>query len=203
MNVATIEMPRAEAIQKLRSYRRALHRRADEEYQAAMLGYEKLAEGHALVGVGQAIRSAPTDEKGRPKLAIARADRRQVRLSVVGHSHRISFDASSRNTGEWLVRERYPTLIREFSTPWQTKSELGYSLVPMVPPAARKESGYRPLSKFFVLWEVEQWADQRILAEPDRDPYLLEHVGGDLYAVLAEWDLTDLERAVMAGRSQT
>jgi hypothetical protein len=35
---------------------------------------------------------------------------------------------------------------------------------------------------------------------PDRDPYLLRHVGGALYAVLAAWDLTDLERAIMSAR---
>lgn len=30
--------------------------------------------------------------------------------------------------------------------------------------------------------------------------YLLRHIAGDLYAVLAQWDLTELERAVMAER---
>jgi hypothetical protein len=47
---------------------------------------------------------------------------------------------------------------------------------------------------------VEQWADTRIGARPDRDPYLLRHLHGDAYAVLAEWDLTPLEQLVMTGR---
>lgn len=32
------------------------------------------------------------------------------------------------------------------------------------------------------------------------DPALLKHIGGDLYAVLATWDLTELERSVLGGR---
>lgn len=35
---------------------------------------------------------------------------------------------------------------------------------------------------------------------PPTDPLLLRHLHGDLYAVLAAWDLTPLERAVLAGR---
>lgn len=74
----------------------------------------------------------------------------------------------------------------------------GYALVPIVPPTVRK--GHADLSRYFTLWEVEQWADQRIRAAADRDPYLLQRLGGDLYAVVGEWDLTELERAVMGSR---
>jgi hypothetical protein len=74
----------------------------------------------------------------------------------------------------------------------------GYALVPMVPPTVKT---HHALQKLHVLWEVEQWADQRIRAEADRDPYLLRFVGGDLWVVLGEWELTEVERSVMAGRA--
>ncbi len=51
-----------------------------------------------------------------------------------------------------------------------------------------------------ILWEVKRWSSQRITAEPDRDPLLLRQIGGDLYAIMAQWDLTELERLVMRGR---
>lgn len=35
-----------------------------------------------------------------------------------------------------------------------------------------------------------------------KDPYLLRPIHGDLCAVVAAWDLTELERSVMAGRAQ-
>jgi hypothetical protein len=37
---------------------------------------------------------------------------------------------------------------------------------------------------------------------PPEDPALLKHIGGDLYAVLAVWNLTELERAVLSGRGR-
>jgi len=57
----------------------------------------------------------------------------------------------------------------------------------------------RPKTKlegFHTLWEVETWT-----LEPPRDPVLLRRLGGDLYVVLAVWDLTDLERAVLGARA--
>jgi hypothetical protein len=31
------------------------------------------------------------------------------------------------------------------------------------------------------------------------DPILLRPIGGDLYAVVAQWDLTEIERTIIAG----
>lgn len=89
---------------------------------------------------------------------------------------------------------------KENQVVWSGRDGLeGYALIPMVPLDVRPATGR--LADMFVLWEVEQWADRRIGAKPDIDPYLLKHVGGSLYAVLAEWDLTPLERAIMKGRA--
>ena len=44
-----------------------------------------------------------------------------------------------------------------------------------------------------ILWEAE-WETV------PRDPLLLRHLAGGLYAVMASWDLTPLERAVLKGR---
>ena len=48
---------------------------------------------------------------------------------------------------------------------------------------------------FHILWEVEQWDPT-----PPVDPALVRHIRGDLWAVIAMWDLTELERAVLAAR---
>jgi hypothetical protein len=50
-----------------------------------------------------------------------------------------------------------------------------------------------------VLWE----ADWKVHPVPPGDPALLKHIGGDLYAVVAVWDLTPLEQAVLAARADT
>ncbi|MGH3300400.1 MAG: hypothetical protein ACRDOK_01755 [Streptosporangiaceae bacterium] len=38
------------------------------------------------------------------------------------------------------------------------------------------------------------------LQVPPRDPALLRWIRGDLWAVVAQWDLTELERAVLSSR---
>lgn len=69
---------------------------------------------------------------------------------------------------------------------------------PPIPPM------YRPLVKpgILLLWEVEGWrAEEKHVPPPAPiDPALLERVGGPdsfLYKVIAEWDLTEIERRCM------
>lgn len=70
-------------------------------------------------------------------------------------------------------------------------------MVPIVPADVR-ETVTGPLRDYHILWEVEQWHDQPLVTPPT-DPYLIRHIGGSLWSVEAEWDLTDLEKAVIAG----
>jgi hypothetical protein len=201
MNVETITMDPNEARERLKAYRTSLHRSADAEYEAAAAGYQALAEGTPIIQYERALRDAPRDEKGRPMLAIARADRRQVRVNrpFSWGVPRAEFDCTAgfdRSVTEGsLLRITVPTeQHRDLRT--------GFALVPMVPPHALSAAGGRSkLSEHLILWEVEEWSDTPIGAVPDRDPYLLRPIHGDLCAVVAEWDLTDLERAVMADRA--
>jgi hypothetical protein len=69
----------------------------------------------------------------------------------------------------------------------------GAAMVPMVPADVYPSRGL-DLSKHFVLWEVEDWD-----AAPPVDPMLLKPIGGNLYAVIAQWNLTEIERVIIAG----
>ena len=204
MDVETITMEPNVARETLREYRTAIHKKADAEYQSVIDGLEHLADNHALISLPSVISGAPRDDKLRPMLAIGRADRRQVHFQWRNSRSHCTFDTSSSFTlnppslvvdvdmGEELL---LPKDEGGF-TRWTTE---GFTLVPLVPPAAKKSHA---LNKCWVLWEVEAWADKRIGAQPDRDPLLVQPLGGDLWAVIGEWDLTDLERAVMAGRAR-
>jgi hypothetical protein len=61
--------------------------------------------------------------------------------------------------------------------------------VPLIPPHLRPADAYR---NYFILWEVKVW--QRVAPV---DPLLLTHVTGHVFAVVAQWDLTPIERLVM------
>jgi hypothetical protein len=200
MNVAQMTMPKAAAKRKLQAVRKQLHRRADAEYQALESAYQAAAAGRPLISLSDAFATAPRDEKGRPRLAIARADRVQVHLRT--SNERCDFRAIARGGSFWDGRSmRNPQYNVGVAVPGMLSSVPdGYALVPIVPPDVRRSHS---LETHFILWEVEQWSPTQIGARPDRDPYLLKHLGGDLYAVIAEWDLTDIERAVMAGRARS
>lgn len=200
MDVSTIQMDPAEAERRLKEYRRHKHHAADDEFQRAAVAYEQLAKGTPLLILSEAINAAPRDHKGRPRLAIARADRKQVMLEWDGQRGAVfntSDNASRRQLQHWpelALRVQLETGVPDGSSLWSCR---GYALVPMVPPAVL---GNRALKAHFILWEVEAWAEQRIGAKPDIDPYLLRRVAEDLYAVVGEWDLTDVERAIMRSR---
>lgn len=63
--------------------------------------------------------------------------------------------------------------------------------MPTIPPKLRPKRGQ--LGLYHLLFEAEWGLDP----DPPVDPALVRHLGGDLYAVLAVWDLTDVERAVL------
>lgn len=70
-------------------------------------------------------------------------------------------------------------------------------MIPLVPADVR-DSVSGKLKDDHILWEAEEWHD-RPLVTPPTDPYLFRHIGGSLWVVEAEWDLTEPEKAVIAG----
>lgn len=197
MHTPLITEDAARARDQLAAYNRQLQRRDDPEYQAIAAGYAELAAGRPLLNLRECFATVPLDSRGRPRLAIARADRRTVTLFLMHGRNRAFFDTRKNNlTSRTLMIEvEVPTLTEH--RPW-----CSYALVPMIPAAVRAEipRGTKDAS-CHILWEVEEWSDTPLGQQADRDPYLLRHLGGDLYIVLAEWDLSMLERAVMARRA--
>jgi len=64
--------------------------------------------------------------------------------------------------------------------------------VPIIPGYLRPKRG---LQNYHILWEAE-WSRGVPV-----DPYLLRRIGqGDLWLVVAAWELTEVERAAMSTR---
>lgn len=208
MELATIEMPADEAQRLFEEYRDAVHQRHDEEDEAIMRGYKALAKGQQVINLPQALRQGGVTSisvGGRfrdavtdvtvPRLAVARANRTTVWTYGIDDTGRCTmqtkrdphvnnnFDVFRLHAGSFDPGQRDPDA-------WQ--SPRIRAVVPNVPPRLRPRAG---LHNFHVLFEAE-WG---LEPEPPYDPALLRHIGGDLYAVLAVWDLTEIERAVLAG----
>jgi hypothetical protein len=198
MDVATITLPADEARAKFEEYRSALAgREPTEEDRGVMLGYRALARGRALLSLDDVFRACPLDGRGRPRLAVGRAHWRWCHLEARsisdargGWVRRWAFAQNPRHLwgngrmGVVAVPLSAVSQVRPTEARWR-------AVTPLIPPNLRPpEAGLR---NYHVLWEAE-WE-----AAP-ADPMLLRHLHGGLYAVLACWDLTSLERAVLAGR---
>jgi hypothetical protein len=196
MDVATIDIGQEKAKEYLASYKEAVRTRRHEERLAEdemmVQAFKAAAKGQQLIHLVDTIRNGGVDDNGLPNLAICRAHRDFVYIE------------RDRWGGVTFAEEPHPSGRARFSVrrlPSGTLPEgnwIGYhdrwrAMVPNVPPHLRPRFQFH---NYHVLWEAE-WARA---PQPPRDPYLLKHVGGDLYAVLAAWDLTEVERAVLAHR---
>jgi hypothetical protein len=173
------------------------------EYETALKGFEALAKGTKLIDLDDVMANCPLDHKARPKIAIARHDRKQVKFEWGWFTSKArfhtDFDREHDPRESLIVRVNMSREHSQVNPQGQRLQKVeGYALVPMIPLDVRPKTGIP--ENAYILWEVEQWSDHRLDVAPDIDPYLLKHITGTLYAVIAEWELTDLERSIMRGR---
>lgn len=189
----SMELEAARAAMK--EYRDAVRARHNAEDAAILRGYREMVRGRKLIDVAEVMKLAGLDELGRPRLAICRADSQWCWFE---------HQAGGRFASEEWVWERATTRFVQLPrgtfgedpkmrdargrTAWKVRA-----LLPSIPPRLRPQNA---LKNYHILWEAE-WETV------PRDPLLLKHLHGYLYAVLAHWDLTPLEQAVLKGRLTT
>lgn len=196
---AAVDIDPAVARRKVAEYVRAVRDRHHQEDVAILRGYRELAKGHRVVDLPSVIRNGGVfDDTGLPRLAVATADHEFVHVTQQSDGA-VAFHPDF-PAGVYLhnrVKDVYRCpagTLPEREVSWRLHRGDMRAMVPHVPPALRP---VHKLSGYAVLFEVEQWARA---PRPPGDPALLKHIGGDLYAVLATWDLTKLEQSVLMGR---
>jgi len=173
-----------------RSYKKHLHYSTPIDREV-MSAYQKLAQGKLVIKALESITTAGTDDKGMPKLAIARADASICYLTRYGDG------AATMATSPLAQRRRSNTTpTMRFDFPAKTFPSVGWknaeAMVPQPPLHLRPK---RAMQNYHVLFEAE-WTKA-----PPSDPFLLRRLGaGDLWVVLAMWDLTDVEKAALSSR---
>lgn len=220
MNIDTVQMdPRiarihySDYMKKCRQHR--LAREQQRKQRAAELGKEMrriqvqksrmeledrelLKAYRALLKAGTRLINLPTvilaggltEKEKLPRLACVRADSKTCYFNA--SYPRFEAEGSACAWREMRVElPRWPTDITD--TEWRKRNQYpltARALVPQVPPHLRPDN----LKDYFILWEAE-W--QRIAPV---DPILLSRVNDHMYAIVAQWDLTDLERRVLENR---
>lgn len=202
---ATIAIDKTVARKAFLEYRGAVRARHSAEDEQLMRAYRELAKGTQLVKLPDVVRAGgtttlTTHSRGGsadvtlPRLAVTRAHRTACWTAGIDQEGNVLLQGERElhhsNRRDRITVRGFEPGTRDDSGWWRPRI---LAQAPIIPPP------FRPAAKldgYHLLWEAE-WALSPV---PPVDPALLKHVGGDLYAVVAVWDLTDVERAVLAGR---
>lgn len=191
MQTYKIDIDKFTARQLYRNYRAhaSYAEPVDDEIRRA---YQLLAQGKLIIRALESIKNAGVDTQGRPKLAIVRADAKECHCDY--HSDgRVRFA-----DGPWVRHDQTRHFVELPAGAFPPRTNWVHdirALVPMIPLHLRP---VKPLAGYHILWEAE-W--QRVVP---RDPYLLKRIGkSDLWRVIAQWDLTEVERGALSTRVET
>lgn len=183
MKVETLQTIDKETAATLyRKYRehRAYQKPHDAEIEQI---YKRISQGRTVIRALESIRAAGLDGEGLPRLAICPAHMSNCWWRPSANACTFGPEYPRANERRSVVRMDWPGL---HSPKWRA-----VATVPLIPIHLRPRRG---LANYHILWEAE-WTKKYPV-----DPYLLRRFGGDAWLVVAAWDLTDVERAVMSAR---
>lgn len=195
MQLTTIDMPADEARHRLDDYQARLATERTRQDEQIAAGYRALARGLSVIRLSETVGRGGFFDNGLPRIAVARADSQDCWVHRDSR-HELVFSSTEpgwggpRNRGA-LVNDTTVRVSVPEAPEIDWRSRQGHTIMPLIPPQHRPRANR--LHRFHILWEVEAWE-----LVPPRDPALLRWIGGDLWAVVAVWDLSELERAVLA-----
>jgi len=191
MKIELLKEEKESAEAKYREYLSASKTSKDAAYRDLKTVYNHVRKGKPVIDIRIALSGGGVRDNWHPRLAIAPAIHKKIRCSY-SRTGDVTFQTPWKNTGwRWKDHFKFKSLlpVRPNSTPWVMDLE---APVPVIPPIHHPG---KILLSHYILWEVDSWTPA-----PSRDPYLLRRLTPTLFLILAEWDLTDIEMAVMAGR---
>lgn len=161
--------------------------------------YNQVKQGRKLIDVIKVMRRGGLTMDGLPRLAICSADKKYVYCRYY-NSGRVIFAGREMDWWDSTVYKNDVLFDQVFpELPDGLKSDSSRNYITLQCPVPVVPAGIRPkgkLDKYHILWEVDKWVKK----VPPKDPYLLRRITGNIFVVLSGWELTELERSVMAGR---
>lgn len=172
------------------AYKSHIHYSKPEDY-SIQRAYKLIAEGRVVVQAVAAVAAAGLKPDGFPHLALCRADVKECRVAINSDGSAQMY-ARGKTWGNGPNRNMHSFLAGSFRDP-----KLGYRVgETILPPIPERHRPKRGLANYALLWEAE-WTPTM-----PEDPMLLRrlHPKADLWLVVAAWDLSPIERAVLQGR---
>lgn len=197
--IPKIKMPKEQAKDEWKKYVEVLKKRKENYLKVMKQAMYQMKEGRALLDVYKVMGKAGLNENNEPKLAIARADLKEVRFEKQDEGAGV-FDMAG---GGYGYKDDVKLPQKTFNIHWAREDGFDESdwhiankkiktKVPIVPVELLPEGA---LSNYYILWETSGW---ETLPET-KDPILLKRISENLFAILGTWDLTELEQAIISG----
>lgn len=204
-------MSEKEASELYKEYAEQIKERGDnaEKYLKDLKQtYYHLSQGRKVLDIFEVFKNCDKFDNGEPKLAIARADAKKIYL----HKERMGAGRFMPSESKWQEKMSDVALpsstfnewssapVPEDATDWQKRNPgleraIIQTKVPLVP-AHILPSG--SLDNYYILFEVAEWTEIPAPAVAG-DPYLLKRINANAFVVLAEWDVSPVELAVLRG----
>lgn len=194
MQVEQITVDREEARDLYLKYKAHQHYSTPIDFEIQRV-YSAIEKGKVVIRAIDSIVKAGVGSDGLPKLAIVRAADDEKRTTERCFLQMQADGGARFSSKEWPRDAHWRTYVDvppgSFAPSVRGRYHFA-SMVPIVPVHLRPRRG---LANYHILFEAE-WT--KVVP---KDPLLLRRIGrGDLWVVCAAWDLTDVERAVLAGR---
>jgi hypothetical protein len=206
MNVPTIQISKEKAQELYEDYAEVVLRRKEKYLEDLKKIYLHLSKGHKIVDIYEAFKKSGVNEEGDPNLAIVRADAKKC----VFHKQDLGggYFSESQNWNDRKIPARFDVNLPTATFPewktgmvkvtWNDEEEEGIlrqtiQTKTTICPAHLLPNG--ELENYYLLWEVDKWDEVPVA----KDPFLLRKINANAFLILAEWDLTEIEQAVIRG----
>lgn len=214
MNTPVIEMGEAEARELYKDYAEQIKERGEkaEQYLKDLKQtYYHLSQGRKIIDIFEVFKNNSLRDNGDPILGIARADWKKVYFhkermgagtfsdieSNWNHSNNPSVALPSTTFKDWALVP-LPDDADEWAKNNRDIERARLQVkVPLIPSHILPNGS---LDNYYILFEVEEgaWAEKPV-PPVGADPYLLKRINTNTFVILAEWDITPIEQAIMRG----
>lgn len=195
MEAVSLSEDRVAARAKYAEYLQAVRANPREkDYRILRDAYRELSRGNNVIDLAETLRLGGLDIHQRPRLAVSRANVKWCHFfyrDPWNHSPQAIFSPWRKyDTGSRRIGLRFRPTLFGLDRAARDKFQECKALVPSIPPSIKPAANR--LAEYFILFEAV-WEPQ-----PPVDPMLLRPISRNLYVVVAQWDLTPLERSVLA-----
>lgn len=198
---AIIKMPKDQAKEEWQKYVDLLKERKEKYLETMKKAHYEMKQGNELLDIYKVMKITGLSDKNEPKLAIARADIKEV-IFCKKDSGTGSFEMEEGwNRSGWKTDINLPQKTfdvhweRQGESQWQIKKSKIKTAVPIIPAELVPKGD---LKNYYILWEPLEWEE---LPET-KDPILLKRISENLFVILGSWDLTPLEQSIIRGNQK-